>query len=303
MASREDSEIASERRKRTHANYRDNLKDILKPLAGGVLKRDRVVWFEDGNIVLQAGGVAFRVYQGFLAMHSEVFAGMFSVPQPKSAEQLDGSPVIHLVDHPDDLRHLLSALFINKSENLYVWARADVDKASPLMTHKRRDAIAAVNIGRLTGIASILPVALYMCCQLETEIIVNGFKRRDGRREQLAPKDIMRCLNARKTLVHDNVVSATRIFAPVTSGGCTSPKTCTVSLVDLLHGQVRYDGALNDYRCLEDWVPFLHFDNPNYLALCDDCQLLVQGRAADERERLWFRLPYTMGVEVDDWME
>ncbi|TFY58623.1 hypothetical protein EVJ58_g6302 [Rhodofomes roseus] len=250
---------------------------------------------------------------------------MFSVPQPKSAEQLDGSPVIHLVDHPDDLRHLLSALFINKrshryieqlpfstvaalarlshNENLYVWARADVDKASPLMTYKRRDAIAAVNIGRLTGIASILPVALYMCCQLETEIIVNGFKRRDGRREQLAPKDIMRCLNARKTLVHDNVVSATRIFAPVTSGGCTSPKTCTVSLVDLLHGQVRYDGALNDYRCLEDWVPFLHFDNPNYLALCDDCQLLVQGRAADERERLWFRLPYTMGVEVDDWME
>ena len=77
-------------------------------------KQDEDVWFSDGNIILQAGGVAFRVYRGILSLHSEVFADMFSVPQPVSVDTLDGCPVVHLVDHPDELRRLLRVLFIDR---------------------------------------------------------------------------------------------------------------------------------------------------------------------------------------------
>lgn len=90
-------------------------------------KRDETIWFLDGNIILQAGGVAFRVYQGLLALNSEIFSDMFSVPQPELVETLEGCSVIHLADHPDDLRHLLRVLFIDKT---YVFTACTVRRQS-----------------------------------------------------------------------------------------------------------------------------------------------------------------------------
>ncbi|EPT02532.1 hypothetical protein FOMPIDRAFT_1105957, partial [Fomitopsis schrenkii] len=81
--------------------------------------RDEEVWFVDGNIVLQAHGVAFRVYQDIFALNPEVFAGMFSVPQPATVETFDDCPVIHLSDNPNDLRLLLRVIFIDKEHVLY----------------------------------------------------------------------------------------------------------------------------------------------------------------------------------------
>ena len=54
---------------------------------GPDVKRDEEVWFTEGNVVLQAGGVAFKVYQGILALDSEVFSGMFSMPQPRALKR------------------------------------------------------------------------------------------------------------------------------------------------------------------------------------------------------------------------
>jgi len=44
-------------------------------------------------------------------MHSEVFRDLITVPQPKAAEQIEKHPVVHLSDSPDDLCHLLRALY------------------------------------------------------------------------------------------------------------------------------------------------------------------------------------------------
>ena len=81
---------------------------------GPDVKRDEEVWFTDGNVVLQAGGVAFKVYRGILALDSEVFSGMFSMPQPRAVETFQNCPVIHLTDDPDDVRQLLRVVFIDK---------------------------------------------------------------------------------------------------------------------------------------------------------------------------------------------
>ena len=40
------------------------------------------IWLEDGNIVLQAENMQFKVHRGLLARVSPVFADVFSVPQP-----------------------------------------------------------------------------------------------------------------------------------------------------------------------------------------------------------------------------
>ncbi|KAI0739205.1 hypothetical protein C8Q80DRAFT_1357930 [Daedaleopsis nitida] len=98
------------------------------------LCRDDEFWEEDGNIVLVAGNVEFRVYRGVLAHHSPVFADMFSLPQPVGdVSTAPGSatscPVVQLADSPEDLRHVLRAILPRKH------ARLVHDEAEDLSFH------------------------------------------------------------------------------------------------------------------------------------------------------------------------
>ena len=72
-------------------------------------------WFADGNIVLLAGDVAFKVHRGQLVRHSDVFHDMFSLPQPAEGEAgqglVDGCQWVELHDDPADVLHLLRALY------------------------------------------------------------------------------------------------------------------------------------------------------------------------------------------------
>lgn len=75
-------------------------------------RRDSELWFDDGNIVLEAEGVAFKVYRGNLARHSSVFASMLSFPQPESSsmELYDGCPIVHMPDSAEHMRYFLAAI-------------------------------------------------------------------------------------------------------------------------------------------------------------------------------------------------
>lgn len=97
-------------------------------------------WFADGTIVLIAQNAAFKVHKGQLARHSEVFSGLFSLPQPLSMDHgrgaspaiskgssredlntekgdsgdidlIDGCPFVVLQDSPSDVFYFLSALY------------------------------------------------------------------------------------------------------------------------------------------------------------------------------------------------
>lgn len=68
-------------------------------------------WFLDGNIILIAGSVAFKVHRGQLERHSEVFNGMFGLPQPPDEELFDDCLSVELHDSPSDIYYFLSALY------------------------------------------------------------------------------------------------------------------------------------------------------------------------------------------------
>ncbi|OBZ65309.1 hypothetical protein A0H81_14762 [Grifola frondosa] len=68
-------------------------------------------WFSDGNIVLVVGHVGFKVHRGQLERHSDVFQTLFSIPQPKDQETIDGCSWVELYDSPSDVLHLLRALY------------------------------------------------------------------------------------------------------------------------------------------------------------------------------------------------
>ncbi|KAJ7023079.1 hypothetical protein C8F04DRAFT_1135592 [Mycena alexandri] len=74
-------------------------------------KRVEELWFEDGNIVLQAGDSQFRVYRGILAVRSHVFQDMLSFPQPPDSDLVDGCPLVHLPDSEIEVCFFLKAIF------------------------------------------------------------------------------------------------------------------------------------------------------------------------------------------------
>ncbi|KAJ7113297.1 hypothetical protein C8R43DRAFT_1091420 [Mycena crocata] len=69
------------------------------------------LWFLDGNIVIIASSVAFKVHRGQLRRHSEVFDDLFSIPQPKDQDLYDDCPWVEVYDCPSDVLHFLKALY------------------------------------------------------------------------------------------------------------------------------------------------------------------------------------------------
>jgi hypothetical protein len=76
------------------------------------VKRSEKVWFEDGNIVLQAEDTVFRVHKGFLASNSSVFHTMLALPQPVDLgdETYGGCSLVQMPESSYDLGEFLQAL-------------------------------------------------------------------------------------------------------------------------------------------------------------------------------------------------
>jgi len=70
------------------------------------------LWFPDGTIIVQAGTTRHRVYGGLLQQVSHVFRDMLQLPQPSDLERVEGCPVVHLQDSPDNVAAFLFAIFI-----------------------------------------------------------------------------------------------------------------------------------------------------------------------------------------------
>jgi hypothetical protein len=67
------------------------------------------LWFEDGTLILQTGLCLFRVYKGLLGARCPMFLSTISIPTGEP-ELMEGCPVIHVHDAPDDVTHFLKAI-------------------------------------------------------------------------------------------------------------------------------------------------------------------------------------------------
>lgn len=115
-------DLSTNDKKRRRLDGDESSEDACGPLRtavlGGVL-RDPDVWLPDGNVVIKAQNVAFRVHKSILALHSEIFRDLFlaSSPSPNSSgpmEIIDDCPVIEVTDSANDLRHLFLVLCCGK---------------------------------------------------------------------------------------------------------------------------------------------------------------------------------------------
>ncbi|KIP04617.1 hypothetical protein PHLGIDRAFT_188653 [Phlebiopsis gigantea 11061_1 CR5-6] len=89
--------------------------DVTSSPAPAELCQVHNLWFEDGNVVLQAQNNLFKVYRGILSRESAVFEDMFSLPQPDTqspdSDIYDGCQLVKMHDDPSDLGHFLNCLF------------------------------------------------------------------------------------------------------------------------------------------------------------------------------------------------
>jgi len=70
-------------------------------------------WLYDGSIILSVESCLFRVHQTILASHSEVFADLFTVPQPdeEGDKTIEGCRIVDLSDDENDFVDLLNAIY------------------------------------------------------------------------------------------------------------------------------------------------------------------------------------------------
>ncbi|RDX47188.1 hypothetical protein OH76DRAFT_781442 [Lentinus brumalis] len=74
------------------------------------LVRDKDFLLDDGGIVLVTGKTVFKMYRYLLGAQSPVFSDMVAAAAPSSDQMMEGCPMVHLSDSPEDLRHFLRAL-------------------------------------------------------------------------------------------------------------------------------------------------------------------------------------------------
>lgn len=85
-------------------------------LLTGTLRRSEHLWYDDGNVVLVAENVAFKVHRSILSNCSDVFRDMFELAQLGTSSIFDGTPTVELSDDAGDLVHILNVLYSHGRE-------------------------------------------------------------------------------------------------------------------------------------------------------------------------------------------
>ncbi|KAJ7612084.1 hypothetical protein FB45DRAFT_803361 [Roridomyces roridus] len=78
----------------------------------GSPQHDAELWFDDGNLVIQAGNSQFLVHRGILSARSPVFKDMLSFPQPPDSELVEGRPLVRFPDSEKEVAVFLKAIFV-----------------------------------------------------------------------------------------------------------------------------------------------------------------------------------------------
>lgn len=164
---------------------------------------------------------------------------------------------------------------------------------APLGFDDVTQSIGVVNLARLTGEASLLPVALLCCCTLDAEIIT-GFEREDGTPEQLALDDIGRCFVAKGRLIRESVRIALCVFRPKVSKKCTTAAGCKPALANML--RMLKDRVFNITK-VDPFLPSYNMLTGPDVHVCRHCKAMLEARELRERRAVWARLPEILGID------
>lgn len=162
---------------------------------------------------------------------------------------------------------------------------------------ERVHAIGAVNVARLTGMTSMLPIALYYCCNLGSNLL-DGWKREDGHIEHLSVDDLKRCFTARETLCKTGAQIFLKIFHDQPSATCLNVEKCRTALSEMTQSRVKFHlPTAVECRVLRSWKRVIDADSLTY-GICIMCKMDLFARDEEARREVWDKLPDIFGVSV-----
>ncbi|GJE99746.1 hypothetical protein PsYK624_160170 [Phanerochaete sordida] len=85
--------------------------------------RHEELWFEDGNVIVIAHDLAFKLHAGVLKRHSSVFRAALDEKQAGQQEVFEGCRVLRVTDKTDDLVELLYVLYDGGSRGFFDWRK------------------------------------------------------------------------------------------------------------------------------------------------------------------------------------
>ncbi|PCH44675.1 hypothetical protein WOLCODRAFT_165315 [Wolfiporia cocos MD-104 SS10] len=163
------------------------------------------------------------------------------------------------------------------------------------------DAIAAVNLARLTNASSMLPVALLMCCGLDAAYILSGVLREDGTLECLSLEDKLRCVEARAILRAEAIVSIDTIFDLLPVHGHTKAvRAMRKTLME--NAQYHTNGA----ELLCSRIPWIRKQSSLQgleQAVCASCRVTLELKDLKVRKEVWDALPSYFGLDSKTFEE
>ncbi|KAI0648586.1 hypothetical protein C8Q79DRAFT_1008887 [Trametes meyenii] len=162
-----------------------------------------------------------------------------------------------------------------------------------------RDAIRAVNLVRLADDMQMLPIPLYLCSTfLDAETLVSGTTLQNGRKVRLAHEDLVRCLDARRTLALRAYKARERILCAQPAPGCTARhKECATLLEAWAKAIVQKKDPDAPYNALGSMQATI-----KKKTLCAVCMDRLLSENTEGRRYVWQKMPEDLGLqEVPGW--
>jgi len=303
------------------------MENITGPGMSGVLnlepKRVIDLWFEDGNVVIQAEDYQFCLFKSFLTTRSPIFKDTFSIPQPEDAERINGCPVLRIHDSATDAAYFFQAIFDSetflprpapttfekvaailrlstKYEVEYLRRRALEhlssgyptslaqwrDNELPLATFPvlPSDALVTINLAREVHCPWVLPTAFYDYCKFTGPSEIFRGTMQDGMLLALSDADKQLCLEAREA--QREVSKDLENFLAEVVEDCTGSGCSGSRLLWMRYlNKLRQDGFwLDPTETWEHWGPFSNH-------VCKTCLLACQKKYEDARLAVWESIP------------
>jgi hypothetical protein len=297
-------------------------------------KRVIDLWFEDGNIVIQAEDYQFCLFKSFLTTRSPIFKDTFAIPQPTDAERINGCPVLRIHDSATDAAHFFTAIFnsetflprpapttfeklaailrlATKYEVEYLRQRAldHLSSGYPMSLAQWRededppatfsvfpsDALATINLAREVGCPWVLPTALYDYCKFTGPAEILRGTLQDGVLLALSETDKQLCSEAREAQREASKDLENFLTAPLPDD-CTGVGCLESRLVWLRYlNKLRQDGFwLDPTEGWEHWGVFSEH-------VCEPCLLACRKKYEDARQAVWESIPSMF--KLPSWAE
>ncbi|KAF9527333.1 hypothetical protein CPB83DRAFT_401511 [Crepidotus variabilis] len=290
-------------------------------------------WFEDGSVVLQAELKLFRVHRTLLARHSPIFQDMFLVGQndDDSNEQVDGRPLVHLLDSASDVEHLLyyvydrsestnpflslpyisAKLLLGKKYNIRPMyddaldiletnfpSNITISEHCPLIDYwdrlnfERAGLLDVINLALKANVLTLLPAA-YLMTAGDLNAILDGIEREDGSRATIPFASQRACILGRDKILRE---APTVVFSWCQQSTplpqfCVSQALCRAARNAVV--QEIWNRNCDD---LETYLnPVDSWQVGNY-KLCNVCLHHARNKHNEGRRKMWDALPTYFGL-------